>query len=303
MRGIRRGQGPRASRILQPSRLIICTSEKKLTILTNYKFTYESSTKFLGSGQNAISIQTCSCSRAFKKVRISYCFYQMSSYLTFLSLLSPIPCRDDIATVAQRNFSKTGVAVEVGVFRGQFSVKNLHHWQGKYFQVDAWTYRPGDPSDLNYKDNATNEHNKDAAWKAVVKHQDRVKQIQEISTEAALQFKDHEIDWLYIDALHTKKALYNDLKAWWNKVRPGGLISGDDYGDKDDTRLIKADRWSKMFGTVARNPSNKWGVISALEQFTAEKGVILHVTWSHDCYKWPAWYFVKPFDEASTLAK
>ena len=220
----------------------------------------------------------------------------MSSYLTFLSLLSPIPCRDDIANIAQFNFSQTGVAVEVGVYRGQFSAKNLKHWKGKYFQVDAWTYRPGDPADKNLKDAQANKNNKKAAWNAVIQYQSRVEQIQDLSVNASYRFKDNDIDWLYIDALHTKEALYNDLTMWWNKVRPGGLISGDDYGDMEDTRNIKASRWAKKFGRVAMDKRNKWGVITALQRFTAEKNVVLHVTWNHDCYPWPAWYFVKPFD-------
>ena len=219
----------------------------------------------------------------------------MTSYLSFLSRLSPIPCRDDIAQVAQLNFSRTGIAVEVGVFRGQFSAKNLNRWKGKYFQVDAWAFRPHDPADKNYKNEKDNKNNRKAAWKNVVQHQSRVEQIQDLSANAASRFKDHEIDWIYIDALHTKSGLYTDLTMWWDKVRPGGLISGDDYGDMNDTRSITSVRWSRKFGGVARNPNNRWGVISALEKFTEEKNVVLHVTWNHDCYPFPAWYFVKPF--------
>ena len=136
---------------------------------------------------------------------------------------------------------------------------------------------------------------KKKAWEAVIPYQDRVKQIQELSTNAALHFEDNSIDWIFIDALHTKQGLYSDLTSWWNKVRPGGLISGDDYGDMDDTRLIKASRWAKQFGGVAKDSENKWGVISALQKFTVEKNVILHVTWNHDCYEYPAWYFMKPY--------
>lgn len=220
----------------------------------------------------------------------------MSSYLTFLSLLSPIPCRDDIANIAQLNFSRTGVAVEVGVFRGEFSAKNLKYWKGKYFQVDAWAFRPQDSGDKNFESVEANNFNKNTAWKAVIRHQSRVTQIKNLSTNAASYFKDNEIDWIYIDALHTKEALYTDLITWWDKVRPGGLLSGDDYGDMEDTRSIKASRWATKFGSVAMNHMNKWGVITALQRFTAEKNVVLHVTWNHDCYKYPAWYFVKTFE-------
>ena len=83
--------------------------------------------------------------------------------------------------------------------------------------------------------------------------------------DAAVKFADSSIDWLYIDALHTRDALYGDLVAWWDKVRPGGLISGDDYGDTGNTSLMTSTRWEHAFGAVARR--HKWGVISALERF------------------------------------
>ena len=76
-------------------------------------------------------------------------------------------------------------------------------------------------------------------------------------------------------------------------------MSGDDYGDEHDTHLMPAARWNSTFGgfrgAVALHKANHWGVISALRRWSEENQVILHVTWSHDCYRWPAWYFVKPF--------
>jgi len=35
---------------------------------------------------------------------------------------------------------------------------------------------------------------------------------------------------LLLDAGHSYDALMEDLKAWYNKVKPGGIVSGDDYG-------------------------------------------------------------------------
>lgn len=199
-----------------------------------------------------------------------------------------MPCRDDLALVAERNFSKTGVAVEVGVFRGGFSKRNLNVWTKKYYQVDAWSFRMGDPKDKNFRHghDTVNVANQNAAWRAVAPFEGRVTQMKALSRDAAVKFADSSIDWLYIDALHTRDPLYGDLVALWDKVRPGGLISGDDYGDTENTSLMTSTRWAHVFGAMAR--IHKWGVISALERFTAEKQVILHTTWAHDCYKWPA---------------
>jgi len=195
--------------------------------------------------------------------------------------------------VAQQNFSETGIAVEVGVFTGKFSAKNLLHWKGHYFQIDAWKYRPGDPTDKNYKGVDANLKHKTASWDAVKPFHNRVTQIQALSYDAAATFKNESIDWIYIDALHTEEALLKDLNAWYPKVRPGGLISGDDYGTRKNSRLMTSERWAKKFGAVAK--IHNWGVINALDNFAAANKLIVHVTWQHDCYFVPAWYMIKPW--------
>merc|ERR1712070_1331042 len=106
--------------------------------------------------------------------------------------------------VAERNFSKTGVAVEVGVFRGDFSKRNLKVWTKKYYQVDAWSFRTGDPEDKNFRHDTVNVANQNAAWRAVAPFEGRVTQMKALSRDAAVKFADSSIDWLYIDRIMTE---------------------------------------------------------------------------------------------------
>jgi predicted O-methyltransferase YrrM len=50
------------------------------------------------------------------------------------------------------------------------------------------------------------------------------------SAEAALRFPDGHFDFVYIDGDHHEQKVREDLAAWGPKVRPGGIIGGDDYG-------------------------------------------------------------------------
>ena len=131
---------------------------------------------------------------------------------------------------------------------------------------------------------------------------DRATLVRSLSVPAAEKFADNFFDWVYIDALHTEDALYNDLVAWWPKVRNGGLVSGDDYGTHlKDTPLMSVKRWWNEFGKPITHKSLDeykkiagWGVISATQRFAKEQSVPLFVTYSKGCYPYPAWYLVKP---------
>jgi hypothetical protein len=49
------------------------------------------------------------------------------------------------------------------------------------------------------------------------------------SVEAAAQFADGSIDFLMLDGDHNYPAVLEDIRAWLPKMRPGGLMAGDDY--------------------------------------------------------------------------
>jgi hypothetical protein len=48
------------------------------------------------------------------------------------------------------------------------------------------------------------------------------------SVEAALQFSDGSVDFVFLDGSHTMGAVLDDIDAWRPKVRPGGILSGHD---------------------------------------------------------------------------
>jgi hypothetical protein len=43
------------------------------------------------------------------------------------------------------------------------------------------------------------------------------------------QFKDGEVDFVYIDGDHGFDAVKADISAWWPKVKNGGILAGHDY--------------------------------------------------------------------------
>ena len=82
------------------------------------------------------------------------------------------------------------------------------------------------------------------------------------STEAAKQFNSNSLDFIYIDGDHSYKAVTADLEAWFDKIRSGGLVSGDDY---------------VVFPTTAR----------AVNDFVHNQKIELYTTGNK-------WWFIKP---------
>lgn len=58
---------------------------------------------------------------------------------------------------------------------------------------------------------------------------DRFTLIRNYSVKASKRFKDGELDFVFIDGDHSYAAVKQDLECWFDKVRSGGIVAGDDY--------------------------------------------------------------------------
>ena len=164
-----------------------------------------------------------------------------------------------------------GEGVEVGVYTGSLSIFIHSRWFGKMLHlVDRWKEVPG------YDDIANNpQEMQDEFYEGVKLLFDGVEDVNIIrddSLNAAKQFEDGQLDWVYIDADHSYDAVKADIEAWFPKVRIGGLVSGDDYFD----------------GTLE---IAEFGVKSAVDEFVAKHGYELKLEAAE--HRLRSWYFVK----------
>lgn len=72
---------------------------------------------------------------------------------------------------------------------------------------------------------------------------DRIKVVRSLSAEAAHLYQDDSLDFVFIDAGHEYPDVSADIKAWWPKVKPGGVFAGDDYYGQGVKRAV-----NEMFG-------------------------------------------------------
>lgn len=52
------------------------------------------------------------------------------------------------------------------------------------------------------------------------------------SVQAARQFEDESLDFVFIDADHEYNAVKADIAAWWPKIKSGGIIAGHDLSNE-----------------------------------------------------------------------
>jgi hypothetical protein len=165
--------------------------------------------------------------------------------------------------------------VEVGVQKAEYSKYLLENTKLFMYLVDIWEYQPGyrDPANVS---TIEQENYMKIAVKALQGYEDRYKIIRKYSVDAAKDFEDNSLDFVYLDAQHTWAACTADLIAWYPKVRSGGLMAGHDflnaYGDTPHEMVYEVE--------------------TAVREFIADKNVELHTTWPNEA--WPTWYWIKP---------
>lgn len=88
--------------------------------------------------------------------------------------------------------------------------------------------------------------------------QDVIVPFPQTSTIGALWFRRFGVtaDLIYIDGSHEEDDVYADLVSYWDLVRPGGVLVGDDWG-WDGVRLA-ATRFARENGLTVTQLADKW---------------------------------------------
>ena len=133
-----------------------------------------------------------------------------------------------------------GVVAELGVDNGDFSQQIFDTNRPEVLHlVDKW-------SGVRYHEGkclaVTEKFKKEIESGQVVIHR-------KLSTEAAADFSDSSLDWVYIDTSHSYEVTRDELLIYSEKVKPGGILAGHDYS---------MGNWIKTY---------RYGVIEAVHEF------------------------------------
>jgi len=119
------------------------------------------------------------------------------------------------------------VGVEVGVSKGYYSKHLCRHCPNfKLYSVDPWELFGGC---VNNETQEIMDELYGIAKKNLAGLNCQI--IRDTSMNAAKRFADESLDFVYIDAAHDYKNVYQDIQEWSKKVRVGGIVGGHDYMD------------------------------------------------------------------------
>jgi hypothetical protein len=126
---------------------------------------------------------------------------------------------------------KGGRAAEIGVWEGGFSRRILDICEPTELHlIDPWLYMPEFANTgFGRPKNADLMERKYQDVVAAFGTDPRVRIHRKTSEEALSALPDASLDWVYIDGNHNEPFVGQDIALCLQKVKPDGIISGDDF--------------------------------------------------------------------------
>lgn len=196
--------------------------------------------------------------------------------------------------------------VEVGVFGGTWSEFFLVFGTSidgrldeeaiaevkEYTLIDIWKWAGEELGDGSMGTNLFSARAMQGAVTKLQRFWPRVSFVQKPSVLASRLFEEASLDLAFIDAGHDICSVREDLEAWWPKVRSGGLMAGDDYGDVETMKESYGDHqdWS-----VCRNGTVHPGAVRvAVEDFARDYDLQVSIFRMPGASLSPQWLIFKP---------
>lgn len=189
------------------------------------------------------------------------------------------------------NYGLLGEAVEIGTLRGDFAVALMEQWHGQHLHcidpytlnAEAWS-NPMADCQYDVSRYGENREDKEIALQRLAIFGERVKFHFTTSRNAVLNFIDRSLSFVYIDGNHTSPYPEMDIKLWWPKVVPGGILAGHDIHHPFDQNFP----WVEHI----RPPVAEFAVKNKLYVHIIEQ-VWPGTEFQHIGSAW-SWYIIKP---------
>lgn len=131
-----------------------------------------------------------------------------------------------------RRMPPAAVCAEIGVWKGDFSMQILKHTRPKVLHlIDPWAFQTDFADRLFGGSGAKSQADMDQIYRGVEERLSgqAIEIHRKYSSDAAEDFADESLDWVYVDGNHHYDYVKADLTIYASKIRRGGYVTGDDY--------------------------------------------------------------------------
>lgn len=180
-----------------------------------------------------------------------------------MDIKTKVESRRDFPKLIDELGLKTGV--ELGVNEGGYSDLLLTESKlDKLYSIDAWNLDASETMAAPFKAWTVKQVKsaEEIAREVLGKHGERSVVIKGNSFDAASQFDDNSIDFIFFDAGHRFSGFALDMINWWPKIKMGGVIAGHDY-------------WRRY----------RYEVMDVANAFLFEHRLIMRMTWAETNHK------------------
>jgi len=130
----------------------------------------------------------------------------------------------------QTYIPKNSIGAELGVHKGfftrtllQFAIPKVLHLIDPWYKLSSeWTWSGGKKCTVEGLIGVYRAYKKEVKSGQVVIHVDG-------DLEVLASFPDHYLDWVYVDSSHEYHHTCQELDVLYRKVKPTGVITGDDW--------------------------------------------------------------------------
>jgi predicted O-methyltransferase YrrM len=138
-------------------------------------------------------------------------------------------CRGDIWSQIIQRLEANDV-LELGVLRGAFAERILRDCQSitRYYMLDPWRHLDDWNKPANVDQTTFDEIYSLAMARTDFARERRIV-LRGRTTEMIDKIADNSLDIAYVDGDHTLRGITIDLIRTYPKIRPGGILGGDDY--------------------------------------------------------------------------
>jgi len=134
-----------------------------------------------------------------------------------------------IPELLERSNKEPLTVAEIGVYRADTTVQLLRYLNiEKYYAIDPWEYDSQNSETSAVKDTIANR-DVHAYVNDRLRDYDNVQIIKKPSADALDEIEDSSLDFCFIDGDHDAQAVYDDIIGYIGKVKPGGIVAGDDW--------------------------------------------------------------------------